>query len=103
MAELTQLARIFKALGDESRLAILAGIHGREIECTCGDACCAEVATVSDVAAEVAVSLPTISYHLKELVSAGLVETRRNGRRVFCRTDSAGLASAAEFIEELTR
>lgn len=103
MTELARLARIFKALGDESRLAILAGIHGREIECTCGDACCAEVATVSDVAAEVDVSLPTISYHLKELVAAGLVETRRNGRRVFCRTDRAGLDSAAEFIKELSK
>lgn len=97
-----QLARTFKALSDSTRLSVLAEVRDREVECTCNEACCPEVATVSEIASKADVTLPTISYHLKELVAAGLVTTRRNGRRVFCRIDDEGMNRAAGFLADLS-
>lgn len=42
--------------------------------------------SVSDIAAEIEFSQPTVSKHLKILEEAGLVRHRREGRRVFYET-----------------
>ena len=63
-----RLAAAFKALGDETRLRILRALlhYGGEL-CEC------EIVPVAGL------SQPTVSYHLKVLREAGLVEVERRG------------------------
>ena len=68
------MARTFKALADPARLRLLSLITsaGREV-CVC------------DLASMFELSQPTISYHLKLLREAGLVDSERRGTWVFYR------------------
>jgi ArsR family transcriptional regulator, arsenate/arsenite/antimonite-responsive transcriptional repressor len=68
------VARTFKALADPARLRLLSLITsaGREV-CVC------------DLASAFELSQPTISYHLKMLREAGLVDSERRGTWVFYR------------------
>ena len=69
--EAAQFHRIAKALADPRRFALLEAIGGAP-ELACQRLC--ECFPVSQA---------TISHHLKELVTAGLVESRRDGQFVF--------------------
>ena len=60
--------RIAKALADPQRCAVLQRTAGA------GELCC------SAIVAECAVSQATISHHLKELATAGLLERRKEGQ-----------------------
>ncbi|HEU4758737.1 MAG TPA: metalloregulator ArsR/SmtB family transcription factor [Dehalococcoidia bacterium] len=66
--EVSRIAAAFKALGDETRLRILRALlhYGGEL-CEC------EIVPVAGL------SQPTVSYHLKVLREAGLVEVERRG------------------------
>ncbi len=68
-----ELARVFKALGDPVRLRILSLIASHE-----GGECC-----VCDISPAFEVSQPTISYHLKTLREAGLLDCERRGTWVY--------------------
>jgi DNA-binding transcriptional ArsR family regulator len=70
-ADLRQMAIVHKALADPTRLRILQ----RLVE---GDG------TVSDLMRHVDLSQPLVSWHLRRLRAAGLVETRRSGRETIC-------------------
>ena len=86
--DLEQFQRIAKALADPRRFEILEHIaKQREMGCQrlCG---CFPVRQA------------TISHHLKELASAGLVESRRDGQFVYYRTRPAVLE---EYMAELRR
>ena len=94
------LAQIFKALSDKNRLAIFQTI--RE-----GFDCCTvlpdgslerNVNTVSEIAAEFDLSLSTVSHHLKELRTAGLIVCERRGQRVYCRPDDGVLEKIEAFL-----
>jgi ArsR family transcriptional regulator len=83
-----RLSRIFKAFGDEKRLAILRLINNREM-CVC------------EIMAALNLTQPTASHHLGILERAGLAEERREGRWVFYSVASPtiiGLLDAAEEI-----
>lgn len=64
-----QAAASFRMLGDPTRLRVLWLLCGGEYD-------------VGSLAAEVGVARPAISQHLAKLRLAGLVSTRRDGRRV---------------------
>lgn len=75
--EAEQFQRIAKALADPRRFEILEHI-ARQSEVGCSRLCdCFPVRQA------------TISHHLKELASAGLVESRRDGQFVYYRTRPA--------------
>ncbi len=59
-------AKLFKALGDETRLNIVKQLSEQGEVCACDLACC-------DLAQ------PTVSHHLKVLREAGLVKTVKRG------------------------
>jgi ArsR family transcriptional regulator len=85
----TQFQRIAKALADPRRFEIL------EVIASAGDEmCCGAVVECFPVAQA------TISHHLKELVEAGLVETRSEGQFKYL---SARPEVLAEYISELQR
>ena len=64
------VAEIFKALGDEMRLAIVQMLVGKEL-CVC------------NILDAFAMSQPAISHHLKILRQAGVVRDRREGKWIY--------------------
>ena len=81
-----QLDRTFAALSDPTRRAILARLADGE-------------ATVNEVAAPFAISLPAISKHLKVLEHAGLITRGRDAQWRPCRLEAAPLEDAADWLE----
>ncbi|BBZ69438.1 ArsR/SmtB family transcription factor [Mycobacterium paraseoulense] len=69
----TDLAAMFKALGDPVRLRLLNLIASHPG----GEACVCEISATFDL------SQPTISHHLKLLRSAGLLDCERRGTWVY--------------------
>ena len=70
-ADVRAVAAVHKALADPTRLRILQRLSAGE-------------GTVSDLRRHVDLSQPLVSWHLRRLRAAGLVETRRAGREVIC-------------------
>lgn len=74
---LEEATKLFKALADETRLAILRQLRERGEVCACDfQACCA-------------VAQPTVSHHLKVLREAGLVTGEKHGLEVRYRLNPA--------------
>jgi DNA-binding transcriptional ArsR family regulator len=69
-----QFDRIAKALADPRRFKLLETISGAKDECPYQKLC-----------GVFPITKATVSHHLKELVSAGLVETERDGQFVLAR------------------
>ena len=93
---MTELAGIFKALGDGTRLAIFELIRER----------CRGVGipedqisnTVSKIAEEFEVSLSTVSHHLKELRNADLIVCEKRGQSVHCTPNDETLKEVERFL-----
>ena len=85
-----QLDLTFAALADPTRRAILARLTEGE-------------ATVNELAAPFAVSLPAISRHLKVLERAGLIERGRQAQARPSRLRAAPLDDAVEWMEARKR
>jgi DNA-binding transcriptional ArsR family regulator len=81
-----QLSTTFAALADPTRRAILRRLSE-------GDA------TVNELAAPHAISLPSVSRHLKVLEQAGLVVKSRSAQWRLCRLEPAPLAEADAWME----
>lgn len=64
------LAQIFKALGDETRLEIILMLTGKEL-CVC------------DIMDAFNISQPAISHHLKVLKQAGILVDSREGKWIY--------------------
>ena len=77
--ELSEGARLFKALGDDTRLAILRQLREQGEVCAC------------DFVAGCAVAQPTVSHHLKVLRAAGLVSAERRGLWIYYRLEPGAL------------
>lgn len=99
------LAPLFKALGDPTRLAIFACLR----DC-CADAALdddgslrpADGATVGQVCCRITGAekiTSTLSAHIKELRLAGLVRTERRGKHVVCSIDPDAVARLAAFFD----
>ncbi|MFG2374279.1 ArsR/SmtB family transcription factor [Streptomyces sp. NPDC048504] len=70
----TELAKMFKALGDPVRLRLMSMIASRGQG---GEVCVCELTPAFDLAQ------PTISHHLKLLRQAGLIDCERRGTWVY--------------------
>ena len=77
--------RIFQALADPSRRAIFESLTRGE-------------AAVKDLTARFAISQPAVSQHLATLRAAGLVNGRRDGRRVYYRVEPRGMKPLIDWI-----
>jgi DNA-binding transcriptional ArsR family regulator len=80
------LDRVFAAVADPTRRAILAGLAHKP-------------ATITEIAEPFAVSLNAISKHVLVLERAGLVRREIVGREHHCRLDPAPLRKASAWIE----
>lgn len=81
-------ARRFAALGDPTRLQVFALIARSPL-------------SVAEVAAQMPVSRPAVSQHLKVLADAGLVQLESVGTRNLYRPDTDGVATLRDFIDSL--
>lgn len=81
------LSDAFAALADPTRRAILARLTRGE-------------ATVGELAAPFAMSLPGVSKHLKVLESAGLIVRGRDAQRRPCRLAPAPLAEVESWLRD---
>lgn len=73
--EAQRLARMFKALGDPTRVRLLSLIAAQADREAC----------ICDLTEPVGLSQPTVSHHMKQLVEAGLVTREQRGRWAYYR------------------
>lgn len=83
------LSLYFRALADRKRLRIALYLAEHE-----------EV-TVTQLGAELRLSQPLISWHLRMLRRAGIVKTRRAGRMVYCSLNRQNLKRYRERVSEV--
>src|SRR6267142_1950177 len=88
--EETLLDRVFAALADPVRRAVLARLDGQDL-------------LVSELAAPFDISLQAISRHIQVLVRAGLVTQERTGRISRCRFDAAPIFGAAIWLNRYSK
>lgn len=81
-----QLSVVFAALADPTRRAILARLAGGE-------------ASVTELAAPFAMSLPAVSKHLRVLERAGLITQGREAQWRPCRLRAGQLKDVAAWVE----
>jgi len=82
-----QLSRVFAALGDPIRRAIVAQLAR------------VDEATVGELAAPLPISLQAVSKHLKVLEQAGLITRSHDAQRRPCRLNRAALDTSAAWLE----
>jgi ArsR family transcriptional regulator len=97
------LSACFQALGNPHRLAIVQHLLKRSLACCEADRaedCTLDPASCNtgEVADLVGISKSTVSHHLKELVSCGLIERARSGRYLHCRINEARLQQLRGFL-----
>jgi len=86
---MAQLARVFHALSDETRLCIL-GMLGPGERCVC------------ELTAALGAGQSRLSFHLKTLKDAGLVQDRREGRWVYYALVPGALDGLESAVAELS-
>jgi ArsR family transcriptional regulator len=84
--DVSEAARLFKALGDEKRLAILRQLREQGEVCACDFVACCDVAQ------------PTVSHHLKVLRKAGLVRGERRGLWIYYRIEPETFERVRELL-----
>jgi ArsR family transcriptional regulator, arsenate/arsenite/antimonite-responsive transcriptional repressor len=89
MNDWRELKLMTKALGDVARLTIVYHL-ARHSD-----------VTVTDLTAMLSISQPLVSWHLRKLRRAGLVETRRVGRQVYCSLNFQRFHLCLQWLENL--
>ncbi|WP_299532057.1 helix-turn-helix transcriptional regulator [uncultured Streptomyces sp.] len=82
-----RLANLFKALADPIRLRLLSRVASHPA----GEACVCDIA-------DVGVSQPTVSHHLKKLREAGLLTSQRRRSWVYYRVDPGVFVALASVL-----
>jgi len=78
------------ALAQETRLAIFRLLVQRGPQGLCA----------GDIQARLKVAAPTLSFHLKELTRAGLLEPRQDGRFIYYAPDFAAMNQLVGYLTE---
>lgn len=89
-AEAERLARIFKALGDPTRVRLLSLVAANAD----AEAC------ICDLTDPVGLSQPTVSHHMKQLAEAGLVTREQRGKWAYYRVADAALVDLARSLAD---
>lgn len=93
--KLTEAARVFKALSSEQRLKVLQLI--RTMSSTEG--CAGATKAFTRCCAELELSRSTVSHHLKELETAGIITTARKGQAVCCQVNEKLWSRLISFLK----
>src|ERR1700738_3253976 len=90
MNDWRELKLLMKALSDVARLTIVYHLARQQD------------VTVSELTALLRISQPLVSWHLRKLRRAGLIETRRVGRQVYCALDKQRFQYCMQCLEGLS-
>ncbi len=82
------VAKVFKALGDPTRVRLLSLIAASPM----GEAC------ICDLTAPVGLSQSTVSHHMKQLVDAGLATREQRGKWAYYRPNFAALLISSQAL-----
>lgn len=100
-----ELARLFKALGNEQRLRLFLMVHrmgtegGAVSAADVENTCCAPVKKAFSAACECLGLAPsTISHHMKALQDAGLITCTRDGQSYVCQVNERALNAVRGFL-----
>lgn len=83
-----RIARVFKALGDPTRVRLLSLIAASDG----GEAC------ICDLTEPVGLTQPTVSHHMSKLVAAGLATREQRGKWAYYRVVPEALDSSARTL-----
>ena len=81
-AELNRMSKVFRALSNKNRLQIFLNLldesrldlaKGRTHDCF-----------LANIISGLRIGAPSVSHHLRELESAGLIETSKEGKQLVC-------------------
>lgn len=86
VSKIPQLDRVFFALSDATRRAILARLSQG-------------ATTIGELAQPFSISAPAISRHMRVLERAGLISRKIYGREHRCSLSTSGLKSAADWLK----
>ena len=86
---MTDIAVIFKALGDDTRIEILRMLFGKSL-CVC------------DIMDAFALTQPAISHHLKILKQAGIITDSKAGKWVFYSINEEAFHRLSSFFQEFS-
>ena len=99
--KIEKTAEVLKALSHPNRLRIFKRLVG----------CCEKGVTydtknglcpcVGELGKDLGIAASTLSHHVKELRSAGLIHMERNGQKMECWIDKKVLKEVSEFFAEL--
>lgn len=95
------LEEALDALASATRINILKVLREKRLECrdpeNCdlSERCC----NVGELVEELELSQPTVSHHLKELRRAGLIETKKDGRTLFCTINEETFETLSDFLQ----
>ena len=84
-----EIARIFKALGDERRIEIIRQLYKGE-ECAC------------HLLEDLDISQPTLSHHMKILCDTHIVIPRKDGKWTHYSLNKAGIETAQNLLGKIT-
>ena len=91
MREIEMLVRIFKALGDETRLKLVRLLGARQRD---------QAFCVTRLAKELEVTPSSVSQHLRILKDLGLVNSERRGYQIHYWLDTDGLAAYRDLARQ---
>ncbi len=83
-----RIARVFKALGDPTRVRLLSLIAASDT----GELC------ICDLTGPVGLSQPTVSHHMKQLVDVGLATRQQRGKWAYYRIVEGALEAVARTL-----
>ena len=86
----TNAVQLFHALSDETRLEVLDHLKGGE-QCVC------------ELMDALKAAQSRLSFHLKVLKDAGLIQDRREGRWMYYALDREGFEDVEQFVADLMR
>jgi len=96
-----QLELQLKALADPTRRQIVEMLKRRGC-CSCDEVSTADPGLcVCDLEGGLQLSQPTISHHIQVLRDAGLIETQKIGRWLYCKRNEQALDRLAAWLKEL--
>ena len=105
MTKTAELAQAFSSLSGETRIRLLQVLHDKILHCRDPKGCdlSQRCCNVTEVARRLGVTVPTVSYHLRELRRTDLITMQRRGRYVYCLLNARPLRQLAQFFETLSQ
>lgn len=93
--------RQLKAIADPARRRILELLK-RKGGCSCDDVpSCDPGMCACDLEADLKLSQPTVTHHIQALREAGLIETKKIGRWLYCLRDEDALDKLAAWLKQV--